>query len=263
MNNDRFNRFAKAANGAKEPKELCEAIKGFGTLSRYCTIGKPMPPRQIHIGNGTQVNPKWVEIINAANEGKCRIVDHVGRQTYERDDKEPALEEAKAVYAHARQTAIRLKESNPSLPPIPPPQTDPYLGMQTIQEWCLDAEGRKPTPAKGKPVIPREGEIDEEEWHKLYGKDAPLPVDKTTEGIKAARESRELKIETAISGLVMTRQKVSLAKLAEDTGIKRSTISESAAWKAYRKKCGVKAKTFTNMGDRFRITEQDTEQGGE
>jgi hypothetical protein len=87
------------ANDAKTPKELYDAIEELGPLPRYHTL-----------------------------------IDSKGKKEHLT---EPAVEEAKAVYAHARQIAIWIRKSKPDLQPLPPTETDPFLGLQTIQEWCV------------------------------------------------------------------------------------------------------------------------------
>ena len=90
------------ANDAKTPKELYDAIEELGPLPRYHTL-----------------------------------IDSKGKEEHLT---EPAVEEAKAVYAHARKIAIWLRKSKPDLPPLTPTETDPFLGLQTIQDWCIEAE---------------------------------------------------------------------------------------------------------------------------
>jgi hypothetical protein len=90
------------ANDAKTPKELYEAIECLGPLPRYLTRH-----------------------------------DCTGKETHLT---ESAVEEAKAVYLHARKIANWIRKSKPDLPPLPPSETDPFLGIQTVSEWCIEAD---------------------------------------------------------------------------------------------------------------------------
>ena len=105
---DRLHCFARYANDAKTPQELDEAIEKLGPLPRYWEV-----------------------------------------ETFEGIDKQekPAVDEAKAVYAYARKMVLGLRKSKSDLPPLPPTETDPFLGLQTIQEWCIGADR---TAAEGK-----------------------------------------------------------------------------------------------------------------
>jgi len=103
-----------AASDAKTPKELYDAINM--PLPRYHEKGGPLPR------NWRRRGLPLSEIVEANTK----------RET------EPAVEDGRVLYAHARQTAIRLRESQPGLPPLPATETDPFLGLQTIQEWCID-----------------------------------------------------------------------------------------------------------------------------
>jgi hypothetical protein len=91
--------FAGYANNAKTPQELYEAIEKLGPLPRY----------------------------HGYTDGKGKRTELI----------EPAVEQARAIYAHARKVATWLRHSNPNLPPLPPTEADPFLGWQTIQEWCI------------------------------------------------------------------------------------------------------------------------------
>ena len=101
---DRLNCFAGYAKNIKTPKDLYEAIHKFGPLPRYHTVG-----------------------VNAKQEDDIHL-------------KEPAVEDANAIYEFVRRIATNLRKSKPELLPLPPTETDPFLGLQTIQEWCIDAE---------------------------------------------------------------------------------------------------------------------------
>ena len=106
----RLNIFAGYANDARTPKELYEAIEKLG----------PLPRQHIIVGNKR------------------------GGQEVERDF-DSAQRVAEAIYGCARQVAIGLRESNPDLPPLPPTETDPFLGLQSIQDWCINAPRRTAT----------------------------------------------------------------------------------------------------------------------
>ncbi|MBN1391994.1 MAG: hypothetical protein JW947_04230 [Sedimentisphaerales bacterium] len=103
MRTDRLYLFTHdcGSNDAKTPKEFYKAIEKLGPLPRY------------------------LGIINGKGE-ETKLI-------------EPAVEEARAVYAHARKIAIQLRESEPDLPPLPPTEIDPFLGLQTVSEWCISA----------------------------------------------------------------------------------------------------------------------------
>jgi len=47
---------------------------------------------------------------------------------------------AKKSYRKAREYARKLRESNLGLPVLPPPLSDPEDGLQSMQEWCIDAQ---------------------------------------------------------------------------------------------------------------------------
>jgi len=98
------------ANDAKTPKELYDAIEKLGPLPRY---------HGFH--------------------------DSKGKEERQR---EPAVEEARAVYAHARKIAIRLRKYNPGFPPLPPTEADPFLGLQTVSEWCINTADLAEQPAE-------------------------------------------------------------------------------------------------------------------
>jgi hypothetical protein len=101
---DRLDYFASYAKDIKTPKDLYEAIHKFGPLPRYHIVG-----------------------VNAKQEDDIHL-------------KEPAVEDANAIYEFVRRIATHLRKDKPELPPLPPTETDPFLGLQTIQEWCIDAE---------------------------------------------------------------------------------------------------------------------------
>jgi hypothetical protein len=93
--------FAGHANNAKTPQELYEAIEKLGPLPRCHGI--------------TDGKGKRTELI------------------------EPAVEQARSIYAHAWKVATWLRHSNPNLPLLPPTEADPFLGLQTVSEWCINA----------------------------------------------------------------------------------------------------------------------------
>jgi len=104
----RLNVFSSYAKDVKTSKELCDAIEKLGPLPRYWSIC---------------VNSKQKDDI-------C--------------DFESAKKEAQAVYEHARGIAINLRKSEQIHTPLPPPQDNPFLGIQTIKEWCIDASKKQP-----------------------------------------------------------------------------------------------------------------------
>ena len=101
---DRLDYFADYAKDIKTPKGLYEAIHKFGPLPRYHIVG-----------------------VNAKQEDDILL-------------KEPAVEDANAIYEFVRRIATHLRKAKPELLPLPPTETDPFLGLQTIQEWCIEAE---------------------------------------------------------------------------------------------------------------------------
>lgn len=57
-------------------------------------------------------------------------------------------------YTAARTHAIRLRLQNPKLPPLPDEKSDPIIGLQSIQEWCIEAQtasGDKAEETQNKP----------------------------------------------------------------------------------------------------------------
>ena len=104
--------FNQRSGKIESPKDLYAAIKEYGPLPRYhereCFAGEVCLPYQT--GDG------------------------VIRET------EPAEQDARDLYHHVRAIAISLRESNPNLKPLPKSETDPFVGIQTIQEWCLDTD---------------------------------------------------------------------------------------------------------------------------
>lgn len=63
--------------------------------------------------------------------------------------KTAARRKAQDAYVLARQKAIRIRESDPSLSPLPPIETTDFImALQTIQEWCIDAAKAKAPPPK-------------------------------------------------------------------------------------------------------------------
>ena len=136
---DNLHYFASHANGAKTPKDLCEALDHLGPLPRYVEKCPPVPRHFKKLG---------VPLSDWAKDNTIR-------------EAEPAIEDARAIYAHARRIAIRLRESQPDLPPLPPTETDPFLGLQTMQEWCIEGDkcwsklpgdkSQKGQKGKGKP----------------------------------------------------------------------------------------------------------------
>jgi hypothetical protein len=89
---------------AKTPKELYDAIEKLRTLRRYHT----------HFTDDSK-----------------DFIPHIHRES------EP--EEDKIVYEHAQQATVRLWKSNLGLPPPPPIEIDPHLGLQTVSQWCISA----------------------------------------------------------------------------------------------------------------------------
>lgn len=108
----RLNLFSGYAKDVKTPEELFEAIDKLGPLPLYRTIG---------------VNNKQEDDIY---------------------DFESAKKEAHIVYEFARRIAISLRKSKQIQTPLPPPQTDPFLGISTIKEWCIDVSQKQPTSGK-------------------------------------------------------------------------------------------------------------------
>jgi len=102
---------AEYTKDVKTPAGLLKAITDLGPLPRYFKA--------------------------AAAEGHVNVIP--GPAAYDVEDKEAAFENARRCYLFARQKAIDLRRDNPSLPPVPPPQADPFLGLQGIQEWCIEA----------------------------------------------------------------------------------------------------------------------------
>lgn len=47
------------------------------------------------------------------------------------------------VYKVSRQEALKLRAKNSALPPLPKSEQDAAIGLQSIQEWCIDA-AKKP-----------------------------------------------------------------------------------------------------------------------
>jgi hypothetical protein len=105
---------------SKTPKELHEAIEKLGPLPRCIEKCGPTPRHFRKLG--------------------LPLADWVKANTIQ--DREQAVENAKAIYAHARGIALELRKSKSDLPTLPPSETDPFLGLQTITEWCIDAERR-------------------------------------------------------------------------------------------------------------------------
>lgn len=106
---DRLNLFGSYAKGANTPQKLYEAIHKLGPLPLYHEVG-----------TGSKI-PSG-ELTTNKNDIK---------------DKEPARDDAYAIYEYARRIAIALRNTNPDLVKLPPTETDPFLGLQTIQEWCI------------------------------------------------------------------------------------------------------------------------------
>jgi hypothetical protein len=124
----RLNLFSGYAKNVKTPEELCEAIDKLGPLPSY-----------------------WLTLVN--NKQEDDIYDF-----------ESAKKEAQIVYRFARQIAIDIRKSKQIETPLPQPSDDPFLGISTIKEWCIDAS-KKQTP-NGKA-----GDKSEETWYwKLYEK---------------------------------------------------------------------------------------------
>ncbi|MDD4889389.1 MAG: hypothetical protein PHU85_05625 [Phycisphaerae bacterium] len=136
--------FAKCANAAMTPGELYEAFEKLGPLPRYQEKSIPVPPKTIVLGTSeVRSNPRYAEILQSVQKGEGKIIegDH-GRQLYCSEETAPAIEVAKTIYTHAVRQVIRLRKSDPDLPPVPPTETDPFLGLMRIQEWCIDGDGR-------------------------------------------------------------------------------------------------------------------------
>ena len=109
---DTLNCFANYAKGANTPQKLYEAIEKLGPL-----------PRVVFVGTGSK-----------------RPSGDLTTNKDDTKDKESAEDEAKAVYEFARRIAIGLLKANPDFPKLRPTETDPFLGLQTIQEWCIEAQ---------------------------------------------------------------------------------------------------------------------------
>jgi hypothetical protein len=107
--------FAHHVKNAKTPAELRKALEALGPLPRCF---KP-----------------------AAAEGQVNVIPGPG--AYDVEDTERAIENAKRCYVHVRQKALDLWQANPALPPPPAIERDPHLAMQTITQWCTDAERHK------------------------------------------------------------------------------------------------------------------------
>ena len=106
---------AHHVKNAKTPAELRKAIDALDPLPRYFK--------------------------GAAAEGHVNVIP--GPAAYHVEDTEAALDNAKRCYVHARQKALDLRTHNPELPALPPPQADPLLGLQTVNEWCTETERHK------------------------------------------------------------------------------------------------------------------------
>jgi hypothetical protein len=67
-------------------------------------------------------------------------------------------ERAKESYRKSRDYARAIRESNPSLPALPPRLNAPEDGLQSMQEWCTDAKLAKlqtaETESKESPLLP-------------------------------------------------------------------------------------------------------------
>jgi len=96
----RLNVFSDYAKDVKTPEELYEAIDKLGPLPLYWTISVKQ-----------------------------------GDDSY---DFESAKKEAHIVYEFAMRIAVNLRKSKQIQTPLPPPQNDPFLGISTIKEWCID-----------------------------------------------------------------------------------------------------------------------------
>ncbi len=108
----RLNLFSGYAKDVKTPEELYDAIDKLGPLPLY-----------------------WATSIN--NKQEDDIYDF-----------ESAKKEAHIVYELARRIAINLKKSKQIQTRVPPPENDPFFGMQTIKEWCIDTSQKQPTSGK-------------------------------------------------------------------------------------------------------------------
>jgi hypothetical protein len=106
---DRLDHFRRYARDAKTPAELNKAIDELGPLPRFEQRGT----------------------LGGDIHGKDDIYD-----------KGTAMEQAEAIYEYARRMGVRIQALFRELAEvqIPPPQSDPFLGMQTVQEWCVLAD---------------------------------------------------------------------------------------------------------------------------
>ncbi len=140
---DTLHVFAGYANDAKTPRELCDAIEELGPLPRYHGQLRAIPRKTLASG---AINPRYVEVMDLIENGKAEKT--VSGQHYVVKDKEAAVEVAKTIYRHARQVAIWLRQDTPKLASLPLSEADPFLGLQTVQDWCIDAEKAKAPPPK-------------------------------------------------------------------------------------------------------------------
>lgn len=109
---NRLNLFSGYAKNVKTPEELYEAIDKLGPLPLYGTIG---------------VNNK---------------------QEDDSYDFESAKKEAHIVYEFAMRIAVSLRKSKQIERPLPQPSDDPFLGISTIKEWCIDVSKKQTSSGK-------------------------------------------------------------------------------------------------------------------
>jgi hypothetical protein len=160
---ERWQLFGEYTKNAKTPGDLCKAIQELGPLPHCHTFSEPLPPKMIHIRDSIAVNPKWLDMVEAVRQRRGQFKDKHGNVLglddqgvllgrgvdFVHDETEPAAKDADLVYRHARQTAIRLRASRPGLPLLPPTETDPFLGFQTIQEWSVGAANHEKVTRRG------------------------------------------------------------------------------------------------------------------
>jgi hypothetical protein len=104
----RLDLFSGHAKEVKTPEELYEAIDKLGPLPLY-----------------------WIISVN-------------NKQEDDSYDFESAKKEAHIVYEFARRIAESLRKSKQIQTPLPPPTNDPFLGISTIKEWCIDVSQKPP-----------------------------------------------------------------------------------------------------------------------
>jgi hypothetical protein len=143
--------FGQHSGKIELPKDLYAAIDRFGTLPRY------------HESGGFEGK------VYIRHQGTVKIPVALVK------DREPAEQDARDIYHHVRAIAIKLLESNPNLTPLPKSETDPFVGIQTIQEWCLDtnAEGSNTEGASSDADDSKDIAIDPNTKEQQWRDDAP------------------------------------------------------------------------------------------